>query len=93
MVDFVWLDERHGSWVAQLSDDELSGLKQELVFLELKTGYFLDPYSNTRLAPDHARLLSDAIKANRPKSKAIERFVTMLDESVLSDRWIMVVGD
>jgi hypothetical protein len=93
MPDFVWLDERHGSPVTQLSDEHLSGLKEELAFLTLKTGYFLDPYSTTRLAPDHARLLSKAIKANRQNSKAIERFVEMLDESVRSDRWIMVLGD
>jgi hypothetical protein len=93
MVGFVWLDERHGRWVTQLSDDDLSRLEQELLSLRLKTGVFLDPYSDTRLAPDHAKLLSEAIKANPPKSKTIECFVAMLDESVRSERWIMALGD
>jgi hypothetical protein len=93
MMGFVWLDERHSSPVTKLSDDHLHGLEQEFLFLRSKTGVFLDPYSNTRLAPDHAKLLSEAIKANGPKSKGIKRFAAMLDESVRSGRWIMALGD
>jgi hypothetical protein len=93
MIGFVWLDERHGRCVTQLSDHDVSGLEQELLALRSATGVFLDPYSDTRLAPDHAKLLFKAIKANGPKSEAIERFAAMLDESARSHRWIVALGD
>lgn len=39
MVGFVWLDERHGRCVAQLSDDDLALLEQELLSLRLNTAF------------------------------------------------------
>jgi hypothetical protein len=61
--------------------------------LQSKTGVHLVPYSDTRLAPDHARLLAEAIRAKRHRSPNIQRFLAALEESVQSDRWMLGVGD
>ena len=93
MMYFVWLDDRGGSPVVQLDDDDWAKLDQELAFLKSKTGVFLYPYSDTRLAPDHARLLVDAIRSAQHKGDNIEKLATMLDQSVAMDRWMLAVGD
>jgi hypothetical protein len=93
MMDFVWLDDRHGSPVVQLNDDDWSELDQELAFLSSKTGVWLDPYSTTRLAPDHAKLLVDAIRSAQHKSDNIGNLVSALDQSVATDRWMLAIGD
>ena len=93
MLDFVWLDARQSACIAQLNEHDVSELQQELFILRSKTGVHIDPYSDTRLAPDHARLLSEAIRSSGRESPNIQRFLEALDESVRSDRWILAVGD
>lgn len=93
MLDLVWLDDRRGSPVVQLSDHDLSELDQELVFLRSKTGVWLDPYSDTRLAPDHAKILVDAIRSAQHKGDNIEKLVRALDQCVTMDRWMLAIGD
>ena len=93
MMDLVWLDDRLGSPVVQLSDDDLSKLDQERAYLRSKTGVWLDPYSDTRLAPDHAKLLVNAIRSARHKGDNIDRLARALDQSVAMDRWLMAIGD
>lgn len=92
-MHFVWLDDRRGSPVAQLSHDDWSKLDQELAFLRSKTGLWLDPYSDTRLAPDHAKVLVDAIRSAQHKGDSIEKLVRALDQSVAMDRWLLAIGD
>ena len=92
-MHFVWLDDRHGSPVVQLSFEDWSKLDQELAFLRSKTGVWLDPYSDTRLAPDHAKLLVDAIRSAQHKGDNIEKLVRALDQSVAMDRWMLAIGD
>ena len=93
MMYLVWLDDRLGSPVVQLSDDDLSKLDQERAFLRSKTGVWLDPYSDTRLAPDHAKLLAGAIRSAQHKGDSIEKLVRALDQCVTMDRWMLAVGD
>jgi len=93
MMHLVWLDDRRGSSVVQISDDDWSKLDQELVFLRLKTGVWLDPYADTRLSPDHAKLLVDAIRSAQHKGDNIEKLVSALDQSVTMDRWMLAIGD
>ena len=92
-MHFVWLDDRRGIPVVQLSGDDWSKLDQELVFLRSKTGVWLDPYSDTRLAPEHAKLLVDAIRSAQHKGDNIAKLVRALDQSVTMDRWILAIGD
>lgn len=92
-MHFVWLDDRRGSPVVQLSDDDWSRLDQELLFLRSKTGVWLDPYSDTRLAPNHAKLLGDAIRSAQHKGDNIEKLLKALDQSVTMDRWMLAIGD
>jgi hypothetical protein len=92
-MQLVWLDDRRGSPVVQLSVDDWSELEQELTFLRSKTGVWLDPYSDTRLAPDHAKLLVNAIRSGRHGGDNIEKLVRALDQSVTMDRWILAIGD
>jgi hypothetical protein len=92
-MHFAWLDDRRRSPIVQLSDDDWSQLDQELVLLSSKTGVWLDPYSDTRLAPDHAKLLVDAIRSAQHKGDNIEQLVRALDQSVTMDRWMLAMGD
>lgn len=93
MIDLFWLDDRHGSPIFHISDSDWSELRQELVLLRSKTGVWLDPYVDTRLAPGHAKILVDAIRSARHKGGNIEKLASALDESVRLDRWMLAIGD
>jgi hypothetical protein len=93
MMYFVWLEDRHSSPVVQLDFEDWTELRQEVAFLESKTGVYLDPYSDTRLAPDHAKLLMDAIRARPQRGDNIQKLVELLDQCVTTDRWMIAVGD
>ncbi len=92
MLHFVWLDDRHGASIAQLSDADMSHLESALLFLKSETGVHLDTYSDTRLAPDHANLLLSAIGSDHHVPN-IKNLVAKLHESVRSNRWMLGVGD
>jgi hypothetical protein len=92
-MNFVWLEDRHRKPVVRLDFEDWSELRQEVAFLESKTGVYLDPYSDTRLAPDHAKLLVDAIRAGRRRGDNIQRLIDLLDQCVTTDRWMIAVGD
>ena len=93
MIDLVWLDDRRGTPAVQLSDEDWSMLDRELKFLKSKTGVGLDRYSDTRLAPDHAKILASAIRSAKHDGDKIEALLGVLDQSVTTDRWLLVVGD
>jgi hypothetical protein len=93
MLSFVWLDDRESGPIAELDDDDLATLQQELLTLKARAGVCLDPYSDTRLAPNHAKLLLEAMAKNPHISRNIEGFVTRLGECIRSDRWMLAVGD
>jgi hypothetical protein len=92
-LDFAWLDDRSGRSDLSLSYEDWSRIRNELLFLKQKTGVWLDPYSNTRLSPDHARLLRDALQARTEKSEGVQELILKLDDAVKQSRWMLIIGD
>jgi hypothetical protein len=93
MLWFVWLEDRSAGTVAKLDFSDWSELHEALALLKSKTGVWLDPYSDTRIAPDHAKLLVRAIRSKPYMNRSIETLARTLDESVSSNRWLLAIGD
>jgi hypothetical protein len=58
----VWLDDRYGDPLVHISHDDWPSLSHAIKILQAKTGIQLDPYSDTRIYPDHAQILTEAVE-------------------------------
>ena len=56
-----------------------------------KTGIYIDPYSDTRISPEHAKLLANSI--GNSKSSKIAKLVAMLNKAGEKSKWIIVLGN
>lgn len=90
----TWLDCK-GRTEVILDDEVMKIINPAVIELEAKTGIFLDPYSDTRISPDHAQILIKKIENLEYKNKnsILEKFIEILNTSVKNGRWILALGD
>lgn len=93
-IDFTWLDKQNGSETVTLTDVGFNKIERALNELRGKTGLYIDPYSDTRVSPDHAKLLWTLIISDCSEMTGeLEGLGEMLRKSFEESRWILVLGD
>ncbi len=93
-VEFSWITAEKDATKVILDDESFFIIRPALEELEKKTGVKIDPYSDTRISPDHASLLIKIIMSyytnDNPK---VNEFTNMLKTSSDNHWWILAVGD
>lgn len=93
-IDFTWLDKQNGPDKVTLTDSSFKRIEKALNKLKEKTGLFVDPYSDTRISPDHAQLLQTLIiDSCSERTDELEALEDMLRKSAEKSWWILVEGD
>lgn len=92
-LEFYWLGEQKKTPRVTLNNRDTEAVFQAFENLKDRTGVFVDPYADTRIAPAHAKILYDCIEKTNADSDAIRRLLDLLDEAVKSGEWIIAIGD
>ncbi len=79
--DFSWLGANKGIVEVTRDETSLSSVKPAFRELQRCTGVNIDPYGDSRISPDHARLLIKSIAATDTASNPdVRAFVEMLGQ-------------
>lgn len=92
-LDFHWLGAQKQPPRATLNDRDLEAVLQAFENLKDRTGVFVDPFADTRIAPAHAKILVEEIGATKADSEAVRDLLRLLNASVASGEWIVAIGD
>jgi hypothetical protein len=93
-IEFTWLDKQNGPEKIALTDAGYNKIEKALGKLQEKTGLFIDPYSDTRVSPEHSQLLQRLlIDEHVDKADDLLHLRDMLRQSSENSWWILVVGD
>lgn len=92
-LEFYRLGEQKPSPRVTLEFRDYEAIRRAFEDLKDRTGVFVDPYADTRIAPEHAKILYDGIENEKADSDAIRRLLNLLDEAVKSGEWIIAIGD
>ncbi|WP_346893036.1 hypothetical protein [uncultured Roseibium sp.] len=92
-LDFCWLGEQKQPPRVTLNDRDIEAVLRAFEKLKDRTGVFVDPYADTRIAPEQAKVLIVEIEKTKADSDGIRRLLNLLDEAVKSSEWIIAVGD
>ena len=93
-LDFSWTGLKRGNVEVTLEGTSLSLVEPAFNELQRCTGIIVDPYGDSRISPDHARLLMESIAASGAVSDSdVRGLLEMLERAVRDDEWIFVEGD
>lgn len=92
-LDFHWVGEQKQPPRVTLNDRDIEAILRAFENLKDRTGVFVDSYADTRIAPEHAKILYEGIENIKADSDTIRRLLNLLDEAVKSGEWIIAVGD
>lgn len=92
-LDFNWLEDRHGPSLLTLEFEQIQAIQPALEALESRTGLCVDPYSDTRISNDHAKILADEIVKLKPENPMVLRFVDLLNAAVQKQEWLYSASD
>ena len=92
-LDFKLADQSSSEGVS-LSFSDYQKLEPSLNRLNAITGVTIDPYKNTRVHPQHSRVLQESIDMLcATGSDEIKRLSLLLAKAYLENLWIVAQGD
>ena len=94
-LDVHWLaEDGDPDRLAALEGDLLAGIEPAVLELRRRTAVYLDECGDTRLAPNHAKLLATEIRGLGPAVAArAAPFLAVLDRAAAEGRWLLFSGD
>lgn len=89
MVDVEYLTREQGK--PRFAIQNFALFAEGFNHLRAKTGVFIDPYGDSRLYPDHQRLL--AAFWHKSKEPEIQAFLAYMTQSIQDDYTLLFIGD
>jgi len=93
-IELYWIGDQDKRELMSISNETWRHLSKPIGYLKKKTGIWIDPHSDTRLSPDGATLLLEAINsAGTSYANDHRDLLKLLELSAKEDQWILFVGD
>ncbi|OCG19405.1 hypothetical protein A9G29_03295 [Gilliamella sp. Fer2-1] len=92
MLDFSYLSDQDGSKSSLvLNDKKAQLLDHAFTYLRQKTGIMIDPYGQTRIYPDHQKILINLL--HQHNDSEIQKLVLLFKQASSEDEIILADGD
>ena len=92
MLNFSYLSDTYGSKPSLfLNDKSVELLSNAFLYLEKKTGIYIDPYGTTKVYPDHQKILINYLSDN--ENNEIKKILAYFREAISQDEVILADGD
>ena len=92
MLNFSYLSDTDGSKPSLfLNDKSAELLNDAFLYLEKKTGIYIDPYGTTKVYPDHQKILINYLLDN--ENNEIKKLLAYFREAISQDEVILADGD
>jgi hypothetical protein len=85
-------DKNMKNCLVEISRSDFLLLEESICALKEKTGVYIDPYGDTKLYPDHGKILLSLMDSKKTNDN-VRRLLNIIQESIDKDELLFFIGD